>query len=43
MTDWTRLNFIVEGRCVTTGRKGGRVFRGGMPNYSFVGWAECFF
>jgi len=67
MTDWTRLNFIVEGqteetfvnrmikphlanycinvsvRCVTTGRKRGRVFRGGMPNYSkikndVIGW-----
>jgi hypothetical protein len=55
MSDWTRLNFIVEGqteetfvnrmitshlatysinvsvRCVTTGRKQGHVFRGGMP------------
>ncbi|MEN8219136.1 MAG: DUF4276 family protein [Pseudomonadota bacterium] len=67
MTDWTRLNFIVEGQteetfvnriikphlasycinvsviCVTTGRKRGRVFRGGMPNYSkikndVIGW-----
>jgi hypothetical protein len=57
MSQWPRLNFIVEGqteetfvnrmirphlatyaihvnvRCVTTGRKRGRVFRGGMPNY----------
>lgn len=67
MTDWTRLNFIVEGqteetfvnriitphlasysisvsvRCVTTGRKKGRVFRGGMPSYQklrndIIGW-----
>jgi hypothetical protein len=57
MSQWTRLNFIVEGqteetfvnrmimphlvtysidvsvRCVTTGRKKNRVFRGGMPSY----------
>ena len=67
MSDWTRLNFIVEGqteetfvnrmitshlatysinvsvRCVTTGRKQGHVFRGGMPSYhkiknDIVGW-----
>lgn len=67
MSQWTRLNFIVEGqteetfinrivkphlatysinvsvRCVTTGRKRGRVFRGGMPNYlkiknDIIGW-----
>lgn len=60
MTNWTRLNFIVEGqteetfinrmitphladycinvsvRCITTGRKRGRVYRGGMPNYSKI-------